>query len=110
MGRQLFGGPYVADIVVESSGGSIIVSAKWQQVQGTAEQKLLYEIASLIRIVAGSQGRYAKAYVVVGGPGFSRRAREFLLGQGHLDVLKDGHLVEVMELDRFICLANNGRL
>jgi len=48
IGPQLYGGDYVADLVIhDPEHGSVIVSAKWQQVSGTAEQKVLYDIASL---------------------------------------------------------------
>ncbi|MER3448146.1 MAG: hypothetical protein C4291_15585 [Candidatus Dadabacteria bacterium] len=85
------------------------MSAKWQQTKGTAEEKILWDIANLIAIVRGS-GRYRKAYVVLGGGGFSNGMRDFLLRQGHSSVLQDGHLVEVVSLDEFLARANQGRM
>ncbi len=109
VGRQLFGAAYYADFVVRDDAGGIIVSAKWQQVRGTAEQKLLYEIASLISIIRNSD-EYRKAYVVLGGIGFSGGARSFLLRNDHRKVLADGHLVEVVSLEDFLSRANKGEL
>lgn len=109
VGNQLFGASYYADFVVQDDTGGIIVSAKWQQVSGTAEQKLLYEIASLISIIQSS-GNYRKAYVVPGGAGFSRGARNFLLHNNHHEVLANGHLVEVISLEGFLARANKGEL
>ncbi|WP_310795017.1 PD-(D/E)XK nuclease superfamily protein [Desulfofundulus thermocisternus] len=86
-----------------------MVSAKWQQVRGTAEQKLLYEIASLISIIRNSD-KHRKAYVVLGGTGFSRGARSFLLHNKHLEVLADGYPVEVISLEGFLARANKGEL
>lgn len=81
VGTQLFGGAYVADLVISDlERGDLIVSAKWQQVPGTAEQKVIYDIASLLSIIRNQGERFRKAYIVLGGPGFSRNAREFLLG------------------------------
>jgi len=109
VGTKLTGGPYLADFVVHHPSGNIIVSAKWQQTKGTAEEKILWDIANLIAIVRGS-GRYRKAYVVLGGGGFSNGMRDFLLRQGHSSVLQDGHLVEVVSLDEFLARANQGRM
>lgn len=110
VGNQLFGGPYKADFLIyDTEKGNIIVSAKWQQVSGTAEQKLIYEIASLISIVRKNQS-FRKAYVVIGGSGFSPGARAYLLKQRHTEVLSDGSLVEVITLEDFLARANKKEL
>lgn len=109
VGLKLTGEPYLADFVVYEPSGDIIVSAKWQQTPGTAEDKILWDIANLIAIVRQS-GRYRKAYVVLGGSGFSNAMRTFLLQQGHRGVLQDGHLVEVVSLEDFLARANQGRV
>lgn len=101
----------MVDLVIhDPRHGDVIVSAKWQEVSGTAEQKVPYDIASLINIVKRSEGRVRKGYVVLGGPGFSRHAREFLLRQGHRDIFSEGHLVEVVSLEEFLARANRGTL
>lgn len=103
VGAHLFGGRYFVDFLIEDS---ILVSAKWQQVPGTAEQKLLYEIATLIDTLRLSQGRYRRAYVVLGGMGFRPSTKNFLFEQRHRGLLQDGHLVEVVSLEEFIGRAN----
>ncbi len=121
IGKSLFGGNYKADFVVSdplpgtnkcimSNPGKIIISCKWQQVPGTAEQKLLYEIASLIKIIKESNGAYSKAYVALGGPGFSAHTKKYLLSQRHREILKDGELVEVLYIDDMIAKINSHRL
>ena len=72
IGSQLFNNRYKADFVINDS---IIVSLKWQQVPGTAEQKVIYEIASLIKVIKESD-KYSMAYLVIGGNGFSVNANE----------------------------------
>lgn len=64
----------------------------------------LYDMASLIEIVRRSEGRFCKAYVILGGPGFSHRARGFLLRQVHREVFTEGHLVEVVSLEEFLAV------
>ncbi len=105
IGKQLFNNRYKADFVVDNS---IIVSLKWQQVAGTAEQKVIYEIASLIKIIENDN--FKKAYVVIGGNGFSQNAKEYLFRQEHRSILKHGDLVENIGVEDFIARLNNHNL
>ncbi|AGO61417.1 PD-(D/E)XK nuclease superfamily protein [Ferroplasma acidarmanus] len=105
IGKQLFNNRYKADFVVDNS---IIVSLKWQQVAGTAEQKVIYEIASLIKIIENDN--FKKAYVVIGGNGFSQNAKEYLFSQEHRNILKHGDLVENIGVEDFIARLNNHNL
>jgi hypothetical protein len=52
-------------IAIDPDNRKIIISMKWQQVSGTAEQKVPFEIISLIDAV--KTGNYLKAYLVLGG-------------------------------------------
>ena len=105
IGKQLFNNRYKADFVVDHS---IIISLKWQQVAGTAEQKVIYEIASLIKII--EYDNFKKAYVVIGGNGFSQNAKEYLFRQEHRNILKHGDLVENIGVEDFIARLNNHNL
>ena len=105
IGKQLFNNRYKADFVVDNS---IIVSLKWQQIAGTAEQKVIYEIASLIKIIENDN--FKKAYVVIGGNGFSQNAKEYLFSQEHRNILKHGDLVENIGVEDFIARLNNHNL
>ena len=105
IGKQLFNNRYKADFVIDHS---IIVSLKWQQVAGTAEQKVIYEIASLIKIIENDN--FKKAYVVIGGNGFSQNAKEYLFSQEHRNILKHGDLVENIGVEDFIARLNNHNL
>ena len=106
IGKSIYGGDYRADFVI----GEVIISCKWQQTQGTAEQKIIYEIASLIQIIKNSQGKYRRAYIVIGGKGFSKNALNYLLNQRFRDIFVDGNLVEIKDLDSMITLINKGSL
>ena len=105
IGKQLFNNRYKADFVIDRS---IIVSLKWQQVAGTAEQKVIYEIASLIKIIESDN--FKKAYVVIGGNGFSQNAKDYLFSQEHRNILKHGDLVENIGVEDFIARLNNHNL
>ena len=106
IGSQLFNNRYKADFVINDS---IIVSLKWQQVPGTAEQKVIYEIASLIKIIRESD-KYRMAYLVIGGNGFSVNAKEYLFNQKYADILKDGNLVRSISVEDFIAILNSNNL
>ena len=103
IGNQLFNNRYKADFVINDS---IIVSLKWQQVSGTAEQKVIYEIASLIKIIAESS-KYNIAYLVIGGNGFSVNAKEYLFNQKHKEMFKNGDLVKSISVEDFIAKLNS---
>jgi len=106
IGQQLFGNRYKADFVV----GDKIISLKWQQVPGTAEQKLIYEIATLVKIIDGSGGKFTKAYVVYGGNGFSPGALNYMQHNMHVGLLIHGGLVLIESLNDFIARINQHNL
>lgn len=105
IGKQLFNNRYKADFVIDHS---IIVSLKLQQVARTAEQKVIYEVASLIKIIENDN--FKEAYVVIGGNEFSQNAKEYLFRQEHGNILKHGDLVENIGVEDFIARLNNHNL
>ena len=106
IGQQLFGNRYKADFIVNDK----IISLKWQQVPGTAEQKLIYEIASLIKIIEESKGKFTKAYIVYGGNGFSQGALNYMQHNMHVNLLIHGDLVFIESLNDFIARINQHNL
>lgn len=81
VGHKPNGKPYRADVVAVSPAGKhYIISLKWQQTSGTAEQKVPFELISLLHILRARRGAYHKAYLVLGGPGWS--LREFYVSGG----------------------------
>jgi len=106
IGQQLFGNRYKADFIVNDK----IISLKWQQVSGTAEQKIIYEIATLIKIIDGSGGRFTKAYIVYGGNGFSPGALNYMQHNMNVGLLIHGDLVFIESLNDFIARINQHNL
>ena len=70
-GQRLGLGKHIVDAVVEKDGRKFLLSLKWQQVSGTAEQKVPFEVICLIEAL--EDGKYEKAYVVLGGEGWTLR-------------------------------------
>jgi hypothetical protein len=108
VGTRLGGGRHRVDVVGEKGGRTILISLKWQQVGGTAEQKVPFEVVCLIDAIRQSAGKYTKAYVVLGGNGWS--LRDFYVGGGLKDYLKYSELVDIMTLEQFVAKANKGQL
>ena len=95
-------------LATDPQGRKYLISLKWQQTSGTAEQKVPFEAISLAEAIRTGQGKYHKAYLVLGGDGWSLKA--FYL-EGGLDAhLRHSNLVEFRSLESFIALANQGRL
>lgn len=106
VGERLGCGKHIVDAVVSKDGRQFLVSVKWQQVAGTAEQKVPFEVICLIEALEGSD--YEKAYVVLGGEGW--KLREFYTKGGLTKYLKTPERVEVITLESFIGRANQGKL
>ena len=109
VGTRPSGKRHLVDVLaIDKEERKILISLKWQQVGGTAEEKIPYEIISLAHALRTGNGEYADAYLVLGGDGWS--LREFYLSGGLNEHLQNGDLVKIRGLESFIALANQGRL
>jgi len=90
-GARPGGGPHKVDAIADRDGVSIIISLKWQQTSGTAEQKVPFEVMCLADAVREKLAD--RAYLVLGGPGW--KLREYYTSGA---------------LEEFVALANGGRL
>lgn len=106
IGLRIGGGRHMVDAVAEKAGARTLVSLKWQQVGGTAEQKVPFEVICLSEAVRS--GTYGKAYLVLGGEGW--RLRNFYVGGGLKEHLKHTDEVNILTLEGFVALANQGKL
>jgi hypothetical protein len=106
LGKRLGCGRHVVDAVVEKNRRKFLLSVKWQQVSGTAEQKVPFEVICLVEAL--EVGDYDKAYLVLGGEGWT--LRDFYTGGGLKKYLVNCNKVEVTTLESFVGQANQGRL
>lgn len=106
IGQRLGCGQHNVDVVAEKGGRKLLVSMKWQQVSGTAEQKVPFEVICLLDAL--SSGEYGKAYLVLGGEGWT--LRNFYTSGGLQKYLKHGEQVEILTLESFVAKANAGKL
>lgn len=106
IGRRPGGRRHIIDVIAERDEVKILISLKWQQISGTAEQKVPFEVICLSHAL--QQGAYNKAYLVLGGAGWS--LRDFYTSGGLDDYLKIHPDIKIIKLEDFIALANQGKL
>lgn len=78
IGKRLGLGKHFIDVIAAKPDRKVLISMKWQQVSGTAEQKVPFEIICLLEALEA--GDYSKAYLVLGGEGW--KLRRFFTGEG----------------------------
>jgi hypothetical protein len=93
------------DAIAEKDGQAALVSLKWQQTGGTAEQKVPFEVMCLADAVRPG-GR--RAYLVLGGDGWT--LRDYYVSGAMAEHLIHAQLVRVSDAQAFVRLANNGQL
>jgi hypothetical protein len=101
-------GKHKVDAVAEKGSEKFLISSKWQQTAGTAEQKVPYEVVCLVQAMVDNVGVFTKAYIILGGDGWS--LRDFYVSGGLNRFIKDMDDVIIVSLERFVALANNGEL
>lgn len=106
VGTRCGGGTHKVDAVATRDGQRVLVSLKWQQTGGTAEQKVPFEVMCLADAVRA--GYAERACLVLGGDGWS--LRDYYTSGALADHLVHAGLVRVITLEAFVRLANNGQL
>lgn len=135
IGQRPGGGRHIVDVLAwNDRGDTFLISLKWQQVSGTAEQKVPFEVICLAEAVRQGPTRYngivceecessvpeasagaasegppsLKAYLVLGGAGW--KLRHFFTGGGLSAHLTFAALVAIVTLEDFVARANRGQL
>jgi len=106
IGDRFGGGKHLVDVIAQKDSNKYLISLKWQQVSGTAEQKVPFEVICLADAVR--LGTYQKAYLVLGGEGW--KLRDFYVGGGLRSYLVDADKVEILTLEGFVARANQAKL
>jgi hypothetical protein len=106
VGCRLGGRRHQVDAIARKAGKSILVSLKWQQSSGTAEQKVPFEMMCLADAVQGGHG--TNAYLVLGGDGWT--LRDYFVSGAIREHLTHAALVNVVTLEAFVRMANQGQL
>jgi len=107
VGTRPGGGKHKVDVIADKEGNNFLVSLKWQQVGGTAEQKVPFEVICLLEAVL-ADASFKKAYLVLGGEGW--RLRSYYVSGELKKHLQYADRVEITTLEKFVALANQGKL
>lgn len=111
VGTKPGGGRHRADIVgMRPNGSKFLVSLKWQQTTGSAEEKIPFEVIKLLHTLRENPAVYDKAYIVVGGDGFTAGLVEFYLSEEFRSYIRESEKIEVLTLNDIITRANRGAL
>ncbi len=111
VGSKPGGGRHKADIVgMRPNGSQFLVSLKWQQTTGSAEEKIPFEVIKLLHALRENPSVFDKAYIVVGGDGFTAGLVEFYLSDEFRSYIRDSHKIEILTLNDVITRANRGAL
>ena len=110
VGTKPGGGRHKVDLVgMRPNGSKFFVSLKWQQTAGSAEEKIPFEVIKLLHALR-ENAEYDKAYIVVGGDGFSSGLVEFYLSQEFRSYIRESEKIEILTLNDVITRANRGAL
>ncbi len=105
-GTRPGGRRHQVDAIAQKDGASVLVSLKWQQTSGTAEQKVPFEVMCLADAVRTQKAD--RAFLVLGGDGWT--LRDFYTSGGLAEHLIHAGFVQVVTLEAFVRLANSGKL
>jgi hypothetical protein len=101
--------PALARGVLAQQGNiQYLISLKWQQSSGTAEHKIPFEVLCLVDAVQINPELYKRAYLVLGGTGWT--LREFYTMGGLGKYMKYDSYVSILSLESFVALANKSYL
>ena len=106
VGNRPGGGVHKVDVLAKKKTQTILISLKWQQASGTAEQKIPFEMMCLSDAVLAGHGD--SAYLVLGGEGWT--LRDYYTSGDMTKYLIHAELVKVVKLETFVRLANNSEL
>jgi len=106
VGERLGGRKHRLDVLAKRKDKTFMISLKWQQVGGTAEQKVPFEVMCLAEAVRNASA--TRAYLVLGGDGWT--LRDYYTSGALREHLIHADLVRVVTLEAFIRLANGGKL
>ena len=105
IGLRPGGGKHIVDILAVKGNEKVLVSLKWQQSSGTAEQKVPYEFICLAQALS-QEPKFTRAYLVLGGNGWTKR--DFFIEELSSWIKHRGPHPVIIEGNDFIALANKG--
>src|SRR5579864_7610837 len=110
VGTKPGGGRHKVDLVgMRPNGTRFLVSLKWQQTAGSAEEKIPFEVIKLLHALRENPN-YDKAYIVIGGGGFTSSLVDFYLSEEFRSYVRESEKIEILTLNDVMARANKGLL
>lgn len=101
------GSRHIVDIVgTRENGTKFLVSLKWQQIGGSAEEKVPFEVIKLLHTMRASNGAFDKAYIVLGGDGWSDGLVAFYQSAEFRSFIHDADRIDIVTLNEVMRRAN----
>jgi len=108
---SISGGRHLPGKVIEAPDKRwLILSKKWQETPGTAEQKVPFEVIKLIDAIRNSNGKFPYAYLILGGEGWTVKLKAFYLVGGLNQYINGYELVRIVNSNQFLTLVNRNKL
>jgi len=108
VGNKPDGSKYTIDILVDSL---IYISIKWQQIGGSAEEKIPFEVITLTHILKTKNNENARAYIVLGGNGWRKSLKEWYCSSEFLEwILEAKKYVTIVNENTFVAMINNRQI
>jgi hypothetical protein len=107
VGQRPGGRLHKVDAVAWKDEKRFLVSLKWQQVSGAAEQKVPFEIICLLQALRESPN-YTRAYLVLGGEGWT--LRDYFVSGQLSEYIPYTSKILVLTLEKFTAMASKGNL
>ena len=110
VGKGLGGGSHRLDyLALTPSGEKLVISLKWQEVSGTADEKIPFEVIKLLELVEQDPS-FARAYIILGGDGMRPRLRKYYTDGSLARWIIDSDKVRCLTLNQFIKACNRQAL
>ena len=106
IGTRLGGGKHIADTMAIKEGRQILISLKWQQSSGTAEQKVPFEYMCLSHALSENP-EFDAAYIVIGGTGWTK---DRFFKEELSEWVATSYPVTVIGLEDFIARSYDGKI
>ena len=106
VGERPNGRRHIVDVIAQQGAAKLLISLKWQEVGGTTEHKVPFEVMCLADAVRAGYG--SRAVLVLGGDGWT--LREYFVSGKLREHLIHADLVSVVKLEYFVKQANRGLL
>lgn len=91
------------------SGEKILISLKWQEVPGTTDEKVPFEVIKLLDLLEQFP-EFSRAYIILGGDGMRKRLETYYTDGSLSNWIAGSNRVKCLTLNQFIKACNRKTL